>query len=52
MVVRTLPISTTNMTGLRTITRGSSFRMLSRIAARMSGPSHADTARTFFSAMA
>src|SRR5262249_47993000 len=42
----TLATSTTNMTGFFAITRGSSLRRLSTRAARIRGPSQAETART------
>ena len=42
MVVMTLPTSTTNMTGLRACTRGSSLRRLSRAADRMIVGSNSD----------
>src|SRR5262245_61596299 len=51
-VVRTLPISTTNITGFLIISRGSSFRKLSTIAARRTAGSHAETARTLLEDMA
>ncbi len=41
-VVITAPISTTNMTGLRTIWRGSSLRALSRKAGRSISPENSD----------
>ena len=43
-VVRMLPTSTTNMTGFRTWTRGSSFRTASMAARRTIGPSKRDRA--------